>query len=273
MANFAPTGGVRPTLSVVKLHTDARHVRLPSSVSGERADSTPENPVNVFSTSSLTIRAMDLAGQLDSIGEATKVFDAAVSGIAALTRLVDSARGLARQALQSGAEATGNQARAEMANKFDALRDQIGQRAAASGHKDTNLLDGGVLRVQFGEKNAASFTVSGVKFDASGLDIAPSVAGWQSDEAIIDALSDLTTGLTILKVQTSIFGASLSVIQTQEDFTRSLVESSHLGSDIPTLAEQDEEAARLVTLNTRQQFATAALTLTTRSEQSVLRLF
>jgi flagellin-like hook-associated protein FlgL len=62
-------------------------------------------------------------------------------------------------------------------------------------------------------------------------------------------------------------------VQTRQDFTNSMIETLETGSDLLVLADQNEEAAKLVTLNTRQQLASTALSLATQAEQSVLRLF
>ncbi|MFY8157113.1 MAG: flagellin, partial [Rhabdaerophilum sp.] len=90
---------------------------------------------------------------------------------------------------------------------------------------------------------------------------------------INDAIGNLTDGLTKLRNQASTFGSNLSVVQTRQDFTNSMIETLETGSDLLVLADQNEEAAKLVTLNTRQQLASTALSLATQAEQSVLRLF
>jgi flagellin-like hook-associated protein FlgL len=112
-----------------------------------------------------------------------------------------------------------------------------------------------------------------VKFNATGLGIAASTNNFQSDKDINDAIGNLTDGLTKLRNQASTFGSNLSVVQTRQDFTNSMIETLETGSDLLVLADQNEEAAKLVTLNTRQQLASTALSLATQAEQSVLRLF
>lgn len=386
MANIALSVGVRQSLSAIKSTTAAQQQQQLKLATGKRVNSAIDNPVNFFQASGLSNRARDLTSLLDSIGQATKVIEAADKGIKALTKLVESAQGSARQALQStsttnkivgtegdltsstlltsaaagtftsgkvikvngttvltvsgtttiqdlvdginnnatlnptsgpqkvkasieggnvkiegldgaslavttddaGTTLTGlfgsgttlsysaaatNTTRKDLAAQFDALRTQIDQLAADSGYNGTNLLDSGNLKVQFNEKNTASVTVSGVKFNAAGLKIDASTNTWQSDKDINDALDDLTTALTKLRDQASTFGSNLSVVQAREDFTKDLIDTLETGSDLLVLADQNEEAAKLVTLNTRQQLASTALSLATQSEQSVLRLF
>jgi flagellin-like hook-associated protein FlgL len=171
------------------------------------------------------------------------------------------------------AAASTNTTRSDLAKQFDALRTQIDQLAADSGYNGINLLDNGSLKVQFNEANTASVSISGVKFNSTGLGVSASSNSWQSDTDINASLSNLTTSLTKLRTQSSTFGSNLSVVQTRQDFTKDLIDTLETGSDLLVLADQNEEAAKLVTLNTRQQLANTALSLATQSEQSVLRLF
>ncbi|KAF0228368.1 MAG: hypothetical protein FD175_2149 [Beijerinckiaceae bacterium] len=387
MADISLSLGVRQSLSAIKSTATAQQKQQLMLATGKRVNSAIDNPVNFFQSSGLSNRARDLSSLLDSIGQATKVIEAADKGLKALTKLVESAQGSARQALQStsttnkvtgnegdltsatlltaasagtftatkvikvngtavltvtatstvqdlidginnnttlnpttgpqkvratleggnlkiegldgaslavttddaastltglfgvgttttfGSAAAVNTTRRDLAAQFDALRTQIDQLAADSGYNGTNLLDTGTLKVQFNERNTASVTVSGVKFNSAGLKIDASTNNWQSDKDIGDALDDLTTGLTKLRDQASTFGSNLSVVQARKDFTTDLIDTLESGSDLLVNADQNEEAAKLVTLNTRQQLANTALSLATQSEQSVLRLF
>lgn len=387
MADIALSVGVRQSLSAIKSTAASQQKQQLMLATGKRVNSAIDNPVNFFQSSGLSNRARDLGSLLDSIGQATKVIEAADKGIKALTKLVESAQGSARQALQStsttnkvvgnegdltsatlltsasagtftsgkvikvngtavltvgatstiqdladginnnatlnppgssqkvkasieggnlkiegldgaslavttddaastltglfgvgttttyGSAAATNTTRKDLAAQFDALRTQIDQLAADSGYNGTNLLDSGTLKVQFNEKNTASVTVSGVKFNSAGLKVDAATNNWQSDKDIGDALDDLTAGLTKLRDQSSTFGSNLSVVQARQDFTNDLIDTLQTGSDLLVLADQNEEAAKLVTLNTRQQLANTALSLATQSEQSVLRLF
>lgn len=386
MASIALTAGIRQSLSALQLITSQQETQQLRLATGKKVNSAIDAPVSFFTASGLNNRAKDLSSLLDSIGQATKVIDAASKGIESLTKLVESAQGSARQALQStsttnkivgiendltgstlltsaaagtftatkvikvngtavltvtatstvqdlidginnnttlnptsGAQkvqasldggnlkiegldgaslnittddaastltglfgsgvtttyatATNNTTRKDLASQFDALRTQIDQLAADSSYNGVNLLDSGSLKVQFNETNTASVTISGVKFNATGLGVKASTNNFQSDKDINDALTNLTTALTKLRSQASTFGANLSVVQTRQDFTKSLIDTLETGADSLVLADQNEEAAKLVTLNTRQQLANTALSLANQSQQGVLRLF
>lgn len=169
--------------------------------------------------------------------------------------------------------ATANTTRSTLATQFDALRTQMDQLAADSSYNGVNLLNGDSMKVQFNEQNTASVSIAGVKFNSTGLGAAAATNTWQSDKDINDALTNLTNSLTKLRNQASTFGGNLSVVQTRQDFTKNLINTLQTGSDSLVLADQNEEAAKLVTLNTRQQLANTALSLANQSQQGVLRLF
>jgi flagellin-like hook-associated protein FlgL len=66
---------------------------------------------------------------------------------------------------------------------------------------------------------------------------------------------------------------SLSIIQTRRDFTESTISTWKAGAGDLVNADQNEEGANLLALQTRQQLGVTALSLAAQSQQSVLRLF
>ena len=51
------------------------------------------------------------------------------------------------------------------------------------------------------------------------------------------------------------------------------IDTLETGADQLVLADQNEEAAKLLTLNTRQQLSQTALSLASQADQNVLKLF
>ncbi|MBX6426873.1 MAG: hypothetical protein IRZ09_13235, partial [Variibacter sp.] len=343
---------------------------------GKRVNSALDNPTNYFTAASLSARASDLGKLLDAMGNAVKTLEAADNGISSLTKLVESAQAIARQAQQSAAttarvtgtvagltasssfavaagntitigdgtttatitstgnvtaqdivdgvnntanlnirasltsdgkillEATDdtstivvggtataaekaqfglvdgttaagtlNTTRQTLAAQFDDIRRQIDQIAKDSGYNGVNLLNGDALKVEFNEGGTSSLTISGVTFNSAGLSIAASANDFQTDYDINNALDDLSTALGTLRAQASAFGANLTVVQTRQDFTKSMINTLQTGADALTLADTNEEAANLLALQTRQQLSTTALSLAAQADQNVLRLF
>jgi flagellin len=68
---------------------------------GKRVNSALDNPGNFFTSSALNNRASDLNALLDSIGQAQKTLEAADQGLTSLTKLVESAKSIAKQARQA----------------------------------------------------------------------------------------------------------------------------------------------------------------------------
>ena len=68
---------------------------------GKKVNSALDNPTNFFTAQGLDNRAGDIANLLDSIGNGIQVLQAANTGITSLQKLVDSAKSIASQVLQS----------------------------------------------------------------------------------------------------------------------------------------------------------------------------
>jgi flagellin-like hook-associated protein FlgL len=166
-----------------------------------------------------------------------------------------------------------NSTRDTLAKQFDDLRTQIDQLSRDAGYNGINLLNGDSLKVQFNEKNTSSLTIAGVTFDSLGLGIKASTGKFQADSDINTALTNLTNAVSSLRSQASTFGSNLSVVQARQDFTKDFIDTLETGADQLVLADQNEEAAKLLTLNTRQQLSQTALSLASQADQGVLRLF
>ena len=70
---------------------------------GKKVNSALDNPGNFFTSQSLSNRANDLNSLLDSIGQAQQTLKAADTGITSLSKLVESAKSIAKQAQQAPA--------------------------------------------------------------------------------------------------------------------------------------------------------------------------
>jgi len=198
-------------------------------------------------------------------GESLDVLAASTDATSAFVGLTEGA--VARTA------GTTNTSRQTLAKQFDDLRAQIDQLSKDTGYNGINLLNGDSLKVQFNEKNTSSLTIAGVKFDSIGLGIAASSNTFQADSDITVAVSNLSAAVDKLRAQASSFGSNLSVVQARQEFTRDFIDTLDTGADQLVLADQNEEAAKLLTLNTRQQLSQTALSLASQADQGVLRLF
>jgi len=170
-------------------------------------------------------------------------------------------------------DVTASTERTTLATEYDALRGQIDALAGDAGFNGINLLQSDNLLVIFNEDNTSSLTVNGVNFDSAGLSISASVTNFQADSLINSALTELSAAIATLRSQASTFGSNLSVVQTRQDFTRSLINTLETGAAGLILADTNEEGANLLALQTRQQLSSTALSLASQADQNVLRLF
>lgn len=156
-------------------------------------------------------------------------------------------------------------------SQYSSILTQIDQLITDTGYRGTNLLNGDSLTVQFNETNTSKLTIAGVTFDSAGLNI--SAANFADDANIQTSLDQITASLTSLRSTASTFGSNLFVVQSRQDFTSSLVNVLKEGSDKLTLSDQNEEGAKLLSLQTSQQLGITSLSMASQAQQSVLRLF
>ena len=173
----------------------------------------------------------------------------------------------------AGAAASAN--RANLASQFNDILGQIDALSGDSGYNGVNLLGGTTesLKVTFNEDGSSSITITGVDVSADGLGLTDTTGDFASDAEIEGKLDDLSDALATLRGRASSFGSNLSVIETRQDFTKSMISTLETGAANLTLADTNEEAANLLALQTRQQLSSTALSLASQADQQVLRLF
>jgi flagellin-like hook-associated protein FlgL len=115
--------------------------------------------------------------------------------------------------------------------------------------------------------------VKGVTFDSGGLGLTSAASTDFEDSSTINTfLNKLDSASTTLRSQAQKFGSNLSVVQTRQDFSKSLINVLQTGSSNLTLADTNEEAANVNALQTRQSLSVSALSLANQSNQAVLQL-
>lgn len=161
--------------------------------------------------------------------------------------------------------------RVQLEADFNAIRTQIDQLVQDTGYRGTNLLNGDSLAVQFNEDNSSNLSISGVNFDSAGLNIG--AATFDNDANIQTSLDEIGAALGNVRSQARTFGQNLATLQNREDFTKQTINTLTEGADKLTLADLNEESAKLLSLQTTQTLGVTSLSLAAQSQQSVLRLF
>ncbi len=160
---------------------------------------------------------------------------------------------------------------AQFEGDFNNVREQIDALVSDAGYRGTNLLNGDDLQTFFNEDRDSSLTSQGVTFTAAGLGI--NEASFGRISTIDAALTDVREALASVRSFGSTIANDLAIIQTRRDFTESTINTLEAGADDLTVADQNEEGANLLALQTRQTLGVTSLSLASQSQQAVLRLF
>lgn len=163
---------------------------------------------------------------------------------------------------------------------FNNLREQIDQLAGDASYKGVNLLKGNdLLSVFFNTEQTSQLDIQGVSLTPDGdlnigeVGYTSGDHGFAADAEIKAFVETLNAATNVLRQQASTFGANLGVVQIRQDFTKSLINTLETGASNLTVADTNEEGAKMLALQTRQQLGTTALSLANQAEQGVLRLF
>jgi flagellin-like hook-associated protein FlgL len=162
---------------------------------------------------------------------------------------------------------------ADYQRDFNNIRDQIDQLVSNgdTGYRGTNLLGGDDMTTFFNEFRSSSLITRGVNFTASGLGI--NKANFTNAASVDDALQQVHDALNTVRSFGSSLANDLTVIQTRQDYAQTLINTLNEGADKLTVADQNEEGAKLLALQTRQQLGVTSLSLASQSQQAILRLF
>jgi len=120
---------------------------------------------------------------------------------------------------------------AQAETDYNNLLTQINELARDASFNGNNLLQNDNLEIFFNENGTSSLIINGVDFDAAGLGLsAANVDDFQLNTNINAVLADLDTAILQIRTQASTFGSNLSVVETRQDFTASLINTLEVGS-------------------------------------------
>src|ERR671939_2037088 len=100
-SNIVLTASVRQNLLSLQSTADLLATTQSRLSTGKKVNTALDNPTNYFTAASLDARASDINNLLDGIGNGVQILQAANTGITSLQKLIDSAKSVANQALQS----------------------------------------------------------------------------------------------------------------------------------------------------------------------------
>jgi flagellin-like hook-associated protein FlgL len=172
--------------------------------SGKKVNSALDNPTNFFTAQGLDNRASDINNLLDAIGNGVQVLQAANTGLTSLQKLVDTAKSIANQVLQT---TTGYTSKSSTTST-----------ALPAGSTSANLVDG--VAIKSGETIAIAATAG---IPAFNITLGAS-----------ESLAQLNTALSASNLTASLNSSNQLVITTTNDAASSTIGAVTLGGTAGT---------------------------------------
>jgi flagellin len=292
----------------IQTQVDTSNKRL---ATGKKVNDALDNAKSYFQSQGYQKDSRDLGGLMENLDTSLKTVQKVVNSLDSMRKLIESGQALARSALALGAgdanrDVYGAQA-AELFNQAAKVANDSGftgfsllqtNATAATGVTAVTNISTGAAQtsiviagtdVRFGQ--ATGVGGAALVTGTHGMVVTGGGAGVQEAIAYAsvaaDKWSDATNGNTranafvtfataaLSKIQATSSGAATqaSTIQIRQDFTKNWIRTNNEASDNLVLADINEEGANLSALQTKQQLAVQALSLASRADQAILRLF
>jgi hypothetical protein len=158
---------------------------------------------------------------------------------------------------------------------FDARAAQTGYTSTLSTAQVTNATDANNMSVQLDETNVAHIQVTSqnLQTDGQGLAIDQAQNNWLDRADLDNATKMIAAAKVQLQASTSNLSNNLDIIQARQDFTEKFTNILADGANKLVQADQNEESANMLQLQTRQQLGTITLSLAKPAQQPILKRF
>lgn len=158
---------------------------------------------------------------------------------------------------------------------FDVRAANTGQTSTLNTVQVTDGNDSNNMTVQLNETNTSTVTVisQNVQTDGQGLAVDFAQNEWRDRTDIDTAAAAIEAAKLRLRGAASSLSNNLDIITTRLTFTNEFINVLAEGSNKLIQADQNEEGANLLQLQTRQQLGTISLSLANQAQQAILRLF
>jgi len=226
---------------------------------GQKYGSLVDNAQAVSIGRSLSNRASDLLKIKDSLGQNASRLQTSISGLESIDKMLDQLKAVSLQY-----EATGSASvKADLSAQFDVLKQQLDGLARDSSYGGTNLIDAtpDSLEIALNEDGSSTITVPGQASDATTLAVD------------ITDIATINAAISQVRSTAQSIGSNASVIEIRENFTQDLVNSLKEGEAKLLNTDLNEEAANILSLQTRGALAAVATKIASQSERAILQLF
>ncbi len=159
----------------------------------------------------------------------------------------------------------------EIEEGYVELLGQLDELVEDAHYRGIHLLKEERLTTLFNEDGTSSLTTNGINATANGLGL--SQGSFNSIEAIEDRINRVQKARETLRGYGRTIATNLSVIQTRLTFTQETINALRAGAQNLTVADQNEEGANLLALQTRQALAQTSLSLLVRGNANIINLF
>jgi len=283
--------------NLVSLQATAEQMATTQSrlATGKKVNSALDNPASFFAAQGYTQRAGLLNGLKDSIGDAVQMIKAANNGVTAVTSLIENLRGQLSQARAAiGEGSTSGATLSGIATQYNEIIKQInGVTLSDASYKGINFLKGDSITVNFNEQASTTLQLSGFNAAAAeasgsgGLGISGGSTGTvtststgslastdiDTTSGIANVETTLNTALATLRTESAKLANNLSILTVRQQFLTNMVNTLTDGANNLVAADQNEEGANMLMLQTRTSLGTTSLSLASQAAQSILRLF
>ena len=244
MSGIILSASVRQNLLSLQSTADLLSTTQNRLATGKKVNSALDNPTNFFTAQGLDNRANDISNLLDGIGNGVQVLQAANTGITSLQKLVDTAKSIASQVLQTS---TGYSSKSSVST------------SAALGGTAANLVDGVTLKA--GDVLAIAATGGGT---ATSITFGAS-----------ESLDQLNAALAANNLQASLDSSNKLVITTTNDAASATVGAvtfTNTGGGTATFAAVAapvaDAASQAIRANLVAQYNNIITQITTTSQDS-----
>lgn len=243
---------------------DSRQSRLST---GKKVNTAMDNPINYFSSISLSQRASDLNSLKNSFGETVQTIKTAHTGISNITSLLEDAKSLVTSSKNTTADKTSS-----LQEQLKGVISQIDSIAKDASYGGRNLLTGeSDVRISLNETGSNSLTIKSTDLRASALGLDTLSLG--DPKTIDSSLETIDSAMQTIRSTSKTLEAHMSTITSRQEFTDQMSKTLAEGANKLTMADLNDESANMLALQTRQQLGTISLSLASQNSQDVLKLF
>jgi flagellin-like hook-associated protein FlgL len=251
MSDIVLSASVRQNLLSLQSTADLLATTQSRLATGKKVNTALDNPTNYFTARSLDNRAGDINNLLDGIGNGVQVLQAANTGITSLQKLVDTAKSIAQQVLQT---TVGYSPKSSVTS------------GAVTGGTAANLLGTGLAQGDV-------LTIA-----ATGGGTASSIT-FGTGAAEVDTLTELNAALAANNLQASVDDATGKItITTTNDAASAVVGAlggtatgagkAFLAASVTTVAKVTDTASQAIRSNLISQYNNVIAQITTTSQDS-----